>query len=504
MIGVFDIFSVGIGPSSSHTVGPMLAANHLIEELVAIDEGRRQSGVHIPVSTTCTISEQAEGRKSESSDGPFGLSQIDNLRIEFFGSLGATGQGHGSDRAVLSGLMGAHPATVNPENLEPGLAELRSSNQLTLLGGRPLRQHTLIGFDVDEAITFRPNKRLPHHPNALRFHLHGPSGWQQVTYYSIGGGFIARDNGSDQPVTEIPLRRSNVVLPYPFRTGAELLTGCLNSQLSVAQLMMANETARGLTAEAVIDGLGAIWAAMNQSIDAGCHLHGLLPGGLGVRHRAPMMLGQLMARAADADSLAGLDWVSLWALAVGEVNASGGRIVTAPTNGAAGIMPAVLRYAGTLRTIQQRYSDEKLAAADFLLAAGAIGAIYLSKASISGAEVGCQGEIGVACSMAAAGLAHVLGGTAQQVLNAAEIGLEHHLGLTCDPVGGLVQVPCIERNAIGASTAITAARLALSGDGNQIVSLDQVIATMMEVGRDMKSKYKETSDGGLAVALATC
>jgi len=433
---------------------------------------------------------------------PMPLEAVRELRIELLGSLAATGPGHGSERAVLTGLMGGRPESIDPATMPAAMDELAATHRLVLLGGTPMRQQVIENFDPARAITLRPNKRLAYHPNALRFHLKGEGDWCQVTYYSIGGGFIVRDDGTGAPAgPAIPASGDDAALPYPFDSGDALLMACQKNKLSVAQLMMLNEIARGRTAHSVIDGLAEIWAVMSGCIEEGCATSGTLPGGLGVRRRAPLMLAQLLDRATDADSLAGLDWVSLWALAVGEVNAAGGRIVTAPTNGAAGIVPAVLRYALTLRTTQRRYPGETSAVVDFLLAAGAIGAIYQMRASISGAEVGCQGEIGVASSMAAAGLTQVLSGEPQHVLNAAEIGLEHHLGLTCDPVAGLVQVPCIERNAVGATTAIAAARLALAGDGRQLVTLDEVMATMMEVGRAMSIKYKETSSGGLALAV---
>ena len=441
------------------------------------------------------------------SSQDFGLSQVDAIRVELFGSLGATGIGHGSDRAVLAGLMGLHPDTAVPEAIDDAVSQLKTTHRLTLAGGHPTRQH-VIDFDPEQGVVFLPSERLPFHPNALRFHLHGAGSWRHVTYYSPGGGFVLRDDGTGHPMDDASEAATPVT--HPFSTGQELLDLCLKSHLNVAQVMMEGEVTQGRTAEAVTADLGTIWQVMNQSIESGCTpattavTGDTLPGGLGVRRRAPLLAQQLTTQSADADPLAGLDWVSLWALAVGEVNAMGGRIVTAPTNGAAGIVPSVLRYALTLHTTGQRYHDQAAMAADFLLAAGAIGVIYQSGASISGAEVGCQGEVGVACSMAAAGLAQVMGGTPQQTLNAAEIGLEHHLGLTCDPVGGLVQVPCIERNAVGAATAITAARLALIGDGRQMVSLDQVIASMMEIGADMSTKYKETGLGGLALACVAC
>jgi len=488
MTGVFDIFSIGIGPSSSHTVGPMKAAGMLIDELAAIDDAG-----------------------SPTSD--FGLRDVDAARVELFGSLGATGLGHGSDRAVMAGLMGARPDTVTPEAIDASVAELRKTHQIVLQGRNPVHRQVVADFDPERDITFCPNARLPFHPNALRFHLHGDGRWREVTYYSPGGGFVVRDDGTGQPMVDATTPAASVL--HAFSTGQELLEHCQTNNLSLAQAMLADEVGAGRTGEAVTVGLDAIWQVMNQSIEAGCKppdtqgrdkssTSGTLPGGLGVRRRAPGLLHQLQGQSADTDSLAGLDWVSLWALAVSETNAMGGRVVTAPTNGAAGIVPAVLRYAMTLHTTAQRYPSQAEVAAEFLLAAGAIGVIYQGGASISGAEVGCQGEVGVACSMAAAGLAQVLGGTPQQTLNAAEIGLEHHLGLTCDPVGGLVQVPCIERNAVGAATAITAARLALIGDGHQVVSLDQVIASMMEIGADMSTKYKETGQGGLALACVAC
>jgi len=464
----------------------------LVDELAAVDDARRAG---YPMT----------GTGGEDASEPIGLSQVCELRIELFGSLGATGHGHGSDNAIILGLMGARPESIDPVAMEPTIADLTSSHRLVLLGGQPIRQQVVDGFSPSQSIALRPNKRLPYHPNALRFHLRGPDGWRHVTYYSVGGGFVVRDDGTGHPAgPPQPTSAPTGALPYPFASADELLARCDDAGVGVAAVMMANEVARGLAPNVVAGGLANIWAVMNHSIDTGCTTDGTLPGGLGVRRRAPRMLAQLMARVADNDPLAGIDWVSLWALAVGEVNAAGGRIVTAPTNGAAGIVPAVLRYGLTLSTTVQRHPDGTSAVVDFLLAAGAIGSIYQSGASISGAEVGCQGEIGVASSMAAAGLAQVLGGTPQQTVNAAEIGLEHHLGLTCDPVAGLVQVPCIERNAVGASTAIVAARLAMAGDGRQIVSLDQAMKTMMAVGRDMSSKYKETSLGGLALTVPAC
>jgi L-serine dehydratase len=454
---VFDLFRVGIGPSSSHTVGPMRAARDLVARL-----------------------------------GDLGA--VTSLRAELFGSLGATGRGHGSDRAVIAGLMGAEPETVEPDWIDAAVAQVQASGQLTLTPADPAGAAT-IAFDPARDLCFRPAERLAYHPNALRFTVSRPGGDDDFVYYSIGGGFIVADDGTGRPAEE---PREVVSLPHPFRTGAELLGQCQATGLGVAELMYRNELARGLGRDAVRSRLLGLWAVMSDCIHLGCHTEGVLPGGLGVRRRAPRLLRQLKHQP-EGTRLSDFDWVSLWALATNEQNAAGGRVVTAPTNGAAGIVPAVLTYA--MRFLPGSDDDT---AVDFLLAAGAIGAVYQATASISGAEVGCQGEIGVACSMAAAGLAQVLGGSAEQVANAAEIGLEHHLGLTCDPVGGLVQVPCIERNAVGATTAITAARLALAGDGRQIVSLDQVIATMMATGRDMQTKYKETAEGGLALSVVAC
>ncbi len=462
--GVFDIFTVGVGPSSSHTVGPMRAANDLLDRL--------------------------------SSDGPgvsgLTLADVVSLRVELFGSLGATGKGHGTDRAVIAALAGLSPEAATPEEIDQLNDAVAASHRLTLGS----TESTTIDFDPERDIVFLPSERLPYHPNALRFVLADKTGRRaEAVFYSVGGGFVVADDGTGNPVRD---EAAPVTLPYPFTTGADLLARCADSGLSIAELMLRDEVARGRTRQQVADGLLALWHVMDECISTGCQTEGLLPGPFKVRRRAPGLLRRLKHRSA-ADPMVFLDWVSLWALAVNEQNAAGGRIVTAPTNGSAGIMPAVVKY---VLTFLPGSDDQTIA--DFLLTAAAIGSIYQATASISGAEVGCQGEIGVASSMAAAGLCQVLGGSSEQIVNAAEIGMEHHLGLTCDPVGGLVQVPCIERNAVGATTAITAARLALAGDGRQIVSLDEVIATMLATGRDMSAKYKETSAGGLAVNLVAC
>ncbi|MBA8794825.1 L-serine dehydratase [Friedmanniella endophytica] len=463
-VSVFDLFSIGIGPSSSHTVGPMRAAGRFAAEL-----GTR--GL---------------------------LDRVVRVRAELFGSLGATGHGHGSEDAVLLGLEGEDCETVDTD-LGPVRAQLvRDTGRLRLAG-----RHEL-GFDVDTDLVLHRRRALPGHPNGMVFATwlddDDPAGEPSVarTYYSVGGGFVLGDDGTGRPA----LAPDPTVVPFPFRSSAELLAHCDREGRSISAIMMANETARRPERE-VRSGLLRIWQVMVDCVHHGCTTPGTLPGGLKVRRRAAELNRSLLAERSRfahlTDPLAAMDWVTLWALAVNEENASGGRVVTAPTNGAAGIIPAVLHYAVNL--VPGTGEDEIV---EFLLTAGAIGAVYQQTGSISGAQVGCQGEVGTACSMAAAALAEVLGGTPRQVENAAEIGMEHHLGLTCDPVGGLVQIPCIERNAIGSVKAITAARLALRGDGEHTVSLDQVIKTMMETGADMKIKYKETSRGGLAVNIVEC
>jgi L-serine dehydratase len=446
-IGLFDLFRIGVGPSSSHTVGPMLAAAHFSASLDAT---------------------------------------ADAVHVELFGSLALTGKGHATDTAVIIGLTGARPDTLDPDDAAVIVAEVRRTRRLTLPDGRR------IGFDPETDIVFRPRDNLPFHPNALRL----AAGDVARTYYSVGGGFVVDEAGQ-------PLGAAGAVaatVPHPFADAAELLARAEAAGLTIAGLMRANETAlRG--AGELAAGIARIRDAMRACVARGLRGEGELPGGLRVRRRAPGLLRRLEDAAGrnEADPLAAMDWANLWALAVNEENAAGGRVVTAPTNGAAGIVPAVLHH-------YERFVPGANAAGieDYFLAAAAIGAIIKHNASISGAEVGCQGEVGSACAMAAAGLAAALGGTNAQVENAAEIALEHNLGLTCDPVAGLVQVPCIERNAIGAVKAINAARLALHGDGRHLVSLDQVVATMRQTGLDMSHKYKETSLGGLAVNVIEC
>jgi L-serine dehydratase len=455
-VSVFDLFKIGIGPSSSHTVGPMRAAFMFASSL-------EQDGL---------------------------LAQVRGIRAELFGSLGATGHGHGSVKAVVLGLSGEQPETTDPAAAEPMVARLRASHELALLGRQPIR------FDVDSDVVLHRRKRLEFHSNGMRFAALDAAGAELSarTYYSVGGGFVLGEDEAGRPA----IVADPTPVPYPFGSGAELLAACGRTGLPISGIMLANELVRRDKAE-VESGLLQIWSVMQECVSRGCSADGVLPGGLKVRRRAKALRGKLEQAGDTSDPLYAMEWVTLYALAVNEENAAGGRVVTAPTNGAAGIIPAVLHYytrfvpgadgAGVVR---------------FLLAAGAIGSLLKENASISGAEVGCQGEVGSACSMAAAGLAEVLGGTPGQVENAAEIGVEHNLGLTCDPVGGLVQIPCIERNAIGAVKAITAARMAVRGDGEHKVSLDKAIKTMRETGADMKIKYKETARGGLAVNVIEC
>ncbi|MDT7677765.1 MAG: L-serine dehydratase [Pseudonocardiales bacterium] len=457
MISVFDLFSVGIGPSSSHTVGPMRAALRFVERLAA--------------------------------DGQ--LDAVGRVRCELFGSLGATGHGHGSPAAVLLGLAGERPETVDTERSPEWVAAVRESGRLRLGAGGPE-----VDFDEGEDLVLHRRRTLPLHPNGMLFQARTGTGElvAERTYYSVGGGFVL-DDPAGEPVRIVP---DTAPVAHPFRTAADLLLHCSDTGLPVSGVMLANELSRRTEAQ-VRDDLLRIWQVMQACVARGCARGGVMPGGLRVRRRAADLYQRLLAEGGSVDPLQVMDWVSLYALAVNEENASGGRVVTAPTNGAAGIVPAVLHY---YKRFVPGASDDGVVR--FLLTAGAIGTIYKEGASISGAEVGCQGEVGSACSMAAGALCEVLGGSARQVENAAEIGMEHNLGLTCDPVGGLVQIPCIERNAMGSIKAINAARMALRGDGTHVVSLDKVIKTMRETGADMKVKYKETSRGGLAVNVIEC
>jgi L-serine dehydratase len=452
-VSTFDIFKIGIGPSSSHTMGPMRAAREFALRLESAGS----------LEKTCEVV------------------------IRLYGSLALTGSGHGTDRAVLLGLTGADPGSVDPDSMEPTLQRIRGSGTLALLGRHEIR------FDEPMQLLFMRSERLPRHTNGMRFTALDATGARlaEEDYYSLGGGFIVR---GEDPETQ----SNDVAPPYPFGSGEELLALCREHGLEIFEVMLANECT-WRTADAIRGQLLAIWRVMQACVVRGFRQTGVLPGVLKVRRRAPKMHRTLTEGSAAHGALVAMDWVNAWALAVNEENAAGGRVVTAPTNGAAGIVPAVLHF---YERFEPGASEEGIIR--FLLTAGAIGMLYKRNASISGAEMGCQGEVGVACSMAAAGLVAALHGTNEQIENAAEIGMEHNLGLTCDPVAGLVQIPCIERNAMGAVKAINAARLAMRGDGTHKVSLDQVIATMRQTGHDMSTIYKETSQGGLAVNVPDC
>ncbi|HEX8443428.1 MAG TPA: L-serine ammonia-lyase [Allosphingosinicella sp.] len=455
---VFDLFKIGVGPSSSHTMGPMTAAATFVERL----SGRGLIG------------------------------SVERVETDLYGSLALTGKGHATDRAVLIGLTGKRPDSLDPDEADVIVTRIRSTGRL-LLGG----VHEL-AFDEPRDLRFLQRERLPHHSNGMRFTAFAADGnlVESGIFYSTGGGAVV----DEEAITRNAPPEGGWDLPYNYRSGDELLAICEREGITIADIARANELA-GLPDEEIDRRLRALSEAMSACIDRGIRQDGILPGGLRVKRRAPGLHRLLMERAERTlqDPLTVLDWVNLWALAVNEENAAGGRVVTAPTNGAAGIVPAIMRY-------YQRFTPQanEEGVRIFLLTAAAIGSLFKENASISGAEVGCQGEVGVACSMAAAGLTAALGGTPAQVENAAEIGMEHNLGLTCDPVAGLVQVPCIERNAVGSIKAIEASRLALVGDGSHLVSLDQVIETMRKTGLDMNERYKETSLGGLAVNVVEC
>ena len=457
-ISAFDLFKIGIGPSSSHTVGPMRAARQFAQGLAAAG----------------------------------GLDRVSAVRIELFGSLGATGKGHGSDKAVLLGLEGEAPDLIDPATIPGRMARIRDERALSLLGTHR------IAFDTARDLVFHRRRSLPFHPNGMGFTATVGDGAEIIhrVYYSVGGGFVVNEEG----VGADRIKVDDTPVAHPFGSGDDLLRITAEHKISISRLMLDNETAWRSEAD-VRAGLLHIWDVMQRCVQHGCHAHGVLPGGMKVKRRAADLYHALSSapEAGLRDPLTALDWVNLYALAVNEENAAGGRVVTAPTNGAAGIIPAVLHY---YHRFVPGANDDGVVR--FLLTAAAIGILYKENASISGAEVGCQGEVGVACSMAAGALAEVMGGTPEQVENAAEIGMEHNLGLTCDPVGGLVQVPCIERNAMGSVKAINASRMALRGDGTHFVSLDKVIKTMRETGRDMMTKYKETARGGLAVNVIEC
>ncbi|WP_027858021.1 L-serine ammonia-lyase [Marinobacterium jannaschii] len=456
-ISVFDLFKVGVGPSSSHTVGPMRAAAEFVGAI-------EQQGM---------------------------LNDVSSVRVELYGSLSATGIGHGTDKATAVGLMGEWPDSIDPDIIDPTIEEIKSSNTLRLANKRDVE----FIWDRDMLLL---EENLPYHPNAMTLiALAGDAELYRNTYYSIGGGFVIDEAEAQAGATlDTPIK-----LPYEFNTAEELLQLCIKHDLRISELMMENEKV-WRSEEETRAGLKKIWQAMQDCVEKGLHQEGILPGGLNVRRRAASLYQSLQTAAGTnviSSTLNAMDWVNLYALAVNEENAAGGRMVTAPTNGAAGIVPAVLMY---YMRFKEDANEEEVV--EFMLAAASVGILCKKNASISGAEVGCQGEVGSACAMAAAGLTEVMGGTAAQVENAAEIGLEHNLGLTCDPVGGLVQVPCIERNAIAAMKAINATQMALRGDGEHFISLDKVIKTMRDTGMDMQDKYKETSRGGLAVNAIEC
>ncbi len=451
-ISIFDMFSIGIGPSSSHTVGPMLAANTFITQIDTLDHCHR-------------------------------------LQIELYGSLALTGKGHGTDKAILSGLEGHHPETVPPTRLVPDMVRIVKEKHINLNGVKR------IAFDYDKDLIFLQKEQMPKHSNAMRFKAYDTDNrlLLEKVYYSIGGGFIATDEDFH--------KTSSVKLPMPFDNCKELLAHCELHHLKISDVVLANEQV-WRSKKDIQNGIQNIADVMEQCIKTGCNAAGILPGGLNVERRAPKLYQKLIKNQgvkSDFEQSDVMNYLNLYAIAVNEENAAGGRIVTAPTNGAAGIIPAVLAY---FKHGHKHMSIDALM--NYFLTAGAIGILYKKGASLSGAEVGCQGEVGVASSMAAAGLTAVLGGSNAQIENAAEIAMEHHLGMTCDPVGGLVQIPCIERNAMGAVKAVNASRMALIGDGQHHISLDKVIRTMKQTGMDMQTIYKETSQGGLAVNIPEC
>ena len=460
-ISIFDLFKIGIGPSSSHTVGPMRAAKQFI----------------------LNIANQGQ------------LFQINRIACQLHGSLGSTGKGHGSDQALILGLSGNDPETVVIDSIQSVITQTRENKRITLMG-----QHA-ISFDEKRDVQFI-TAALPFHPNGMKFDAYSSDQTLIASsiYYSVGGGFIVKDRVAEDVNLHKKIAPAIDILPFPFSSADELLKMSTENKMSIAEIVRCNER-EWKTDKDINDELLKIWETMKLCVVSGSSAEGFLPGKFKIKRRAKELHSKLLSigLSANKDPLEVMDWVNLFALAVSEENASGGRVVTAPTNGAAGIIPAVLHY-----YIKFYPNASESGVIDFLLTAGAIGILYKKNASLSGAEVGCQGEVGVACSMAAAGLCAVMGGTPNQIENAAEIGMEHHLGLTCDPVGGLVQIPCIERNAIASVKAINAARLAIKGDGSHFVSLDKVIKTMKETGADMKTKYKETARGGLAVNIIEC
>jgi len=452
MISIFDLFKIGIGPSSSHTVGPMRAARLFLEEMEARND----------------------------------LERVAELKVELFGSLALTGRGHGTDRAILLGLMGHKPDEIDPSSVEHEVSAVGREKKVSLLGRHP------IAFDEARDLLFRGNQVLPRHSNGMRFtalDAHGRKVGEEI-YYSVGGGFVVKEGQATLTSDARPAR-------YPFKSGDELLAMANSNGMTISSLVLANEKCWRTETE-IHEQIRKIWQVMQACVQRGLRGEGNLPGGLNVQRRASGLYSHLLKTESE-DPLDVMDWINVYALATNEENAAGGQVVTAPTNGAAGIIPAVLHY---YQQFCKGASEDGIFS--FFLTAGAIGILYKENASISGAEVGCQGEVGVACSMAAAGLVAALGGTNEQMEHAAEIGMEHHLGMTCDPVGGLVQIPCIERNALGAMKAINSARMSMRGDGSHQVSLDQVIKTMYQTGLDMQSRYKETSLAGLALNVIEC
>ena len=458
---IFDIFKIGIGPSSSHTVGPMIISNEFLKEI------KRNSL----------------------------LEKIEKIKIDFYGSLAATGIGHASDKAVLIGLLGKTPITVDTNSVDAMVAHIKKSKKIKLMDVK------LIDFDYDTQLVLHTSKFLPYHSNAMTITVYDSNekAFFDKTYYSIGGGFVISEDDIDKKESS-----STVEVPYPFSSADELMALCKKHSLKISQLVMENEKAVRSEDE-IKQNLRNIWEVMHTCVQEGIRHEGIMPGGLNVPRRAHKLYEKLSSKQnfSMVDPLEVMDWIDLYALAVNEENACGGRVVTAPTNGAAGIVPAVIHYMNRfLNKNLQEFDEESIF--NFLLTAGAIGTLYQKNASISGADVGCQGEVGVACSMAAGALAEYMGGSIDQIENAAEIGMEHNLGLTCDPIGGLVQIPCIERNAMASMKAVNAARMAINGDGHHYVSLDSVIKTMLITGKDMMTKYKETSTGGLAVNTIEC
>ena len=458
ILSIFDLFKIGIGPSSSHTVGPMIAAYNFIKIL------KKNNLFHL----------------------------VTNIKIDLYGSLALTGIGHGTDKAILLGLSGFQPETIDPDIIEDTVRDIIKSQKIKLHEG------PILNFEVEKDLKFHRKKSLEHHPNGLCFSAYEQDNKiKEQIFYSIGGGFVATE---EEMKNKSFTHSISSEVPYPFSSAKELLKISEQENLSIKEIVLKNECHLRPKKE-VISKLNSIWAAMNQCIDRGCNQTGVLPGKLHVKRRANAIYKELTKNPEQSfqDPLTVLDWVNLYALAVNEENASGSKIVTAPTNGSAGVLPAIIRY--YLRFCHQ---SDISGTHTIILTAAAIGSLYANNASLSGAEVGCQGEVGVACSMAAGGLTAALGGSSLQIEQAAEIAMEHNLGLTCDPIGGLVQIPCIERNAMGAVKAINATRIALKGNGNHFVSLDSVIKTMKETGLDMKKKYKETSRGGLAVNVTEC